>query len=270
MPWRRKPTRRMCLILMPLFKVCLILFLKKYIKTISNLYIMELAKLTDLTNVFYINLESRPDRKEHIEAQLKTVGFPKVERFNAVKLPNGNGRVGCSLSHIKCLEIAKERGYSHLLICEDDTLFLKPDLFKEQLNKFLAKHYNWDVVLFAGNNVPPYTRIDDACIRITRCQTTTCYLVNGTYFDTLIANMKEGVGKLMKDPASHFFNAIDKYWTTLQQTDNWYMITPLTVIQREDFSDIEQRRTNYGQMMVDLDKAYLFQTMPVFGLQMPR
>lgn len=231
---------------------------------------MDLKNINDLTNVFYINLESRPDRKEHIEGQLKTVGFPNVERFNAIKMPNGDGRIGCSLSHIKCLEIAKERGYSHVLICEDDTLFLQPDVFVEQFNKFLAKRYNWDVVLFAGNNVPPYERVDETCICVTRCQTTTCYLVNGAYLDTLIANMKEGVGKLMKDPASHFFNAIDKYWTTLQQKDNWFMITPLTVIQREDFSDIEKRRTNYGQMMMDLDKAYLFQPRFTHTLQMPK
>jgi hypothetical protein len=231
---------------------------------------MDLKNINDITNVFYINLESRPDRKEHIEAHLKTVGFPNVERFNAIKMPNGDGRIGCSLSHIKCLEIAKERDYSHVLICEDDTLFLQPDVFVEQFNKFLTKRYNWDVVLFAGNNVPPYERVDETCICVTRCQTTTCYLVNGAYLDTLIANMKEGVGKLMKDPASHFFNAIDKYWTTLQQKDNWFMITPLTVIQREDFSDIEKRRTNYGQMMMDLDKAYLFQPRFTHTLQMPK
>ncbi len=220
---------------------------------------MDINTLTDITNVFYINLEARADRKKHIEAELKTIGFPSFERFSAIKMPNGDGRIGCSMSHVKCLELAKERSYSHLLICEDDTLFLQPELFKEQLNKFLSKRYNWDVVLFAGNNVPPYERIDDTCICVSRCQTTTCYMVNGKYFDTLIANMKEGLKKLMQEPYNHFHYAIDKYWITLQQKDNWYMITPLTVIQREDYSDIEQKRTNYGKMMVDLDKAYLFQ-----------
>lgn len=220
---------------------------------------MELCSFGAVQHVFYINLEVRPDRKVHIEGQLKAVGFPEVERFNAVKMPNGNGRIGCSLSHIKCLELAKERGYSHVVICEDDTLFMEPEVFKRQLNTFLSKRYKWDVVLFAGNNVPPYERIDDTCIRVTRCQTTTAYMVNSTYFDTLLSNMKEGVAKLMKEPTNHFNYAVDKYWTTLQQKDDWFMITPLTVIQREDYSDIEQRTTNYGKMMVDLDKPYLFQ-----------
>ncbi len=40
----------------------------------------------DITNIFYINLLSRPDRKTHIESQLKGVGFPKFERFNAIKV----------------------------------------------------------------------------------------------------------------------------------------------------------------------------------------
>ena len=59
-----------------------------------------IKSIDDVQNIFYINLESRTDRKEHIEAQLKTVGFTTFERFNAIKLPSNNGRIGCSLSHI--------------------------------------------------------------------------------------------------------------------------------------------------------------------------
>jgi GR25 family glycosyltransferase involved in LPS biosynthesis len=212
--------------------------------------------IADIKNILYINLEARTDRKQNIEIQLPRVGFQKFERFNAIKLPNG--RVGCTLSHIKCLELAKEREYDHLLICEDDILFLDPPLFQKQFNAFLAKGHSWDVVILAGNNVPPYDRIDDTCIAVTRCQTTTCYLVNGLYFDALLANMKEGLQRLLREPEQHVDYAIDKYWLKLQQKDNWFLITPLTVVQREDYSDIEGRRTNYMYMMTDLDKPHLF------------
>ena len=220
----------------------------------------ELNKITnikDITNVFYINLAHRTDRKEHIETQLKQIGFTNVERFNAVK--TANGRVGCTLSHIKCIELAKERNYSHVVICEDDTMFTNVELFQTQLNRFLSKQHNWDVVLFAGNNVPPYEQIDETCVSVTRCQTTTCYMVNGHYYDTLLANYKEGLAKLMHSPEQHISYAIDKYWFTLQLKDNWYLITPLTVIQREDYSDIEGRVTNYAHLMTDLDKKELLQ-----------
>jgi hypothetical protein len=212
--------------------------------------------ISDIKNVFYINLEARTDRRQNIELQLPRVGLHTFERFNAIKL--NDGRVGCTLSHIKCLELAKARSYDHLLICEDDTIFLEPDLFIKQMNTFLTKGHKWDVVLLGGNNVPPYERVDETCVAVSRCQTTTCYLVAGHYFDTLLANYKEGLQRLLREPERHVDFAIDKYWLKLQQKDNWFLITPLTVVQREDYSDIEGRRTNYMYAMTDLDKPHLF------------
>jgi GR25 family glycosyltransferase involved in LPS biosynthesis len=221
-----------------------------------------IERLEDIVHSVYINLESRPDRKQHIEQQLAGIGLTNTIRFNAVRLPNGNGRVGCSMSHLKCLEIAQKSNYSHLLIIEDDTLFLKPALFKKHLQQFLTSETPWDVILFAGNNMPPYRSVaNGAAVQVSHCQTTTCYLVNAHYFGTLIANIKEGIAKLLKDPSNHFHYAIDKYWLSLQKRDRWFLITPPSVIQREDYSDIEQRKTNYAHLMVDLDKEQMIKQM---------
>ena len=211
--------------------------------------------ITDIKHAFYINLESRPDRKSHVEEQLKIIGL-NYTRFNAIKLPNG--ALGCSMSHLKCLEIAKANSWPHLLIVEDDIKFLKPDVFKTQFNLFLSKHKAWDVVLIGGNNVPPYTKIDDTCVKVSTCQTTTGYLVNAHYFDTLIDNFRTGIKKLIEFPEEHIIYAIDKYWFQLQKRDNWFLIIPLTVTQREDYSDIEKKRINYQKIMTDLDKKDLF------------
>ena len=210
--------------------------------------------IEDIKHSFYINLASRPDRKQHVESQLNTIGI-NAERFNAVKL--SNGAIGCSMSHLKCLEIAKKNDWPHLLIIEDDIKFLDPELFKSQLNKFLSNHKSWDVVLIGGNNIPPYTKIDDTCVKVTSCQTTTGYLVNSHYFETLIDNFRYGIKKLIEFPQQHIIYAIDKHWFQLQKRDNWFLIIPLTVTQREDYSDIEKRPTNYTNVMIDLDKEWL-------------
>jgi GR25 family glycosyltransferase involved in LPS biosynthesis len=211
--------------------------------------------ISDIKHSFYINLASRPDRKQHVEEQLKKISV-NAQRFNAIKLPNG--ALGCSMSHLKCLETAKQNNWSHLLVVEDDIKFLDPELFKTQLNKFFTNHSNWDVVLIGGNNVPPYQKIDDTCVKVSSCQTTTGYLVNGHYFDTLIENFRTGIKKLMENPESPVLYAIDKYWFNLQKIHNWYLIIPLTVTQREDYSDIEKRATNYTHVMTDLDKEWFF------------
>lgn len=213
-----------------------------------------MKSISDIKHAFYINLEKRPDRKQHVEEQIKLVGI-NAARFNAIEMHNG--AIGCSMSHLKILETAKENNWDHVLIIEDDILFLNPSLFIHQFNKFLSTHSDFDVVLIAGNNIPPYQIIDDACVKVKHCQTTTGYLVKSHYFDKLIENYKNGI--IFQTMNQHLRGqfAIDRYWFNLQAVDNWYLIVPLTVAQREDYSNIENRNTNYIGAMLDLDKPSL-------------
>jgi hypothetical protein len=169
---------------------------------------------------------------------------------------------------IKNIEVIKilisAQGISFFL--EDDIQFLNPPLFVNQLNHFLTNHTTWDVVLVAGNNIPPYKVIDDSCVQISKCQTTTGYMVQKHYYDTLMHNIKTGIQKLMKEPEKHIMYAIDKYWFQLQGKDSWYLITPLTVTQREDYSNIEKKHTNYTSLMTDLDKKWMFEQRPTSAL----
>jgi GR25 family glycosyltransferase involved in LPS biosynthesis len=206
-------------------------------------------------HTLYINLDHRTDRKIHIEQQLQSVGIT-AERFNAVKTKHG--AIGCSISHLKCLELAKRNNWEHVMIIEDDILFLNPTQFIENFNKFIKSNRDFDVVLLAGNNIPPYERTADYCVKVRTCQTTTGYIVKNHYFDKMIQNIREGVQQLIVEPENRKMFAIDRYWFKLQMQDNWYLITPLTITQREDYSDIENRRINYNSMMTDLDKARFF------------
>jgi glycosyl transferase family 25 len=220
--------------------------------------------MDSIKHIFYINLAHRTDRKAHIETQLLKIGLQGFQRFNAIKMENG--AVGCSMSHLKVLQQALNSGLDHVLIVEDDIEFLDPALFRTQLECFLQKRSGslWDVVLFAGNNMPPYKTIDETCVKVTRCQTTTGYLVNGHYIEKLMNNIRTGLTNLLRDPRNHIQFAIDKYWFALQEQDNWFLITPLTVVQREDYSDIEKKVINYQESMTDLDKKELFEKIRVY------
>ena len=221
---------------------------------------MSINSLADIKNIFYINLEHRTDRKEHVEKELLKIGFKEPQRFNAIKMENG--AIGCSMSHLRILQDAQKNNLDHILIVEDDISFLDPELFKNQLNSFFETHKNnWDVVLLAGNNMPPYKNIDDTCIQVSRCQTTTGYIVNGHYIKTLLQNVKIGLTHLINKPTEHAKYAIDKYWFILQQLYKWYLIVPLTVVQREDYSDIEKRVTNFEKHMLDVDKEQMMKSI---------
>jgi GR25 family glycosyltransferase involved in LPS biosynthesis len=204
---------------------------------------------------FYINLDYRTDRKQHVETQLEQIQMTgNITRFNAIK--NANGRIGCSLSHLKCLQMAKEAKMECVMILEDDILFMLPDSFVENTNSFFSNKKNkWDVLLLAGNNLPPFNTNDSVSIRVSHCQTTTGYIVKQHYYDTLISNIKEGIAKLMKEPYHHYYYAIDKYWLHLQKQDRWMLLVPIIVVQKPDYSDIEKKYTDYQRVMKSVDKS---------------
>jgi GR25 family glycosyltransferase involved in LPS biosynthesis len=212
-----------------------------------------LKNISDIKNVVYINLEHRKDRKFHVEKQLNLVGIKNFNRFNAIKMKFG--ALGCAMSHLKCLLTAKEKNLDHVMICEDDIMFLDPLLFINQMNGFLKTVDEWDVVLLGGNNMKEYSITNEYSVKVSWCQTTTGYLVKSNYYDTLINNFKNSVEKLIKQPQNHHLYAVDQYWTKLQYIDNWFLITPVTVVQRDDYSDIEKRMTTYKSAMLMLDKC---------------
>lgn len=204
------------------------------------------------TNILYINLDNRKDRLEHVISQLELIGV-SGERFPAIKLKNG--RCGCSMSHLKCIQLAKERNWEHVFVCEDDITFTKPKLFLKQLDEFLKSKLKWDVIIVAGNNVPPHQQFGDFCIKVQHCQTTTGYIVKKAYYDTLMKNFREGINHLMREQDGHIKWAIDKNWTKLQKIDKWYMIIPASVIQKPDYSDIEGHVTDYQWHLLDIHKT---------------
>lgn len=207
----------------------------------------------DIQHIIYINIEHRTDRKQMFLTEMQKFDWaPEPLRFKAVEMKHG--AVGCSISHVRCLEHAKRMNWSHVLICEDDIKFTDPDTFTENLNKFLSSGIEWDVILIGGNNVGRYTPTGQGAVRIKACQCALGYLVKNTYFDTLLQNFKEGAAQLIREPENKPRYAVDMYWFRLQYKDRWYLITPLTVTQQANYSNIEKHYTNYDYVMLRLDK----------------
>ena len=210
-----------------------------------------------LKHTLFINLDHRADRLEHILIELTKMGIIGAERFPAVKMAKGN--VGCTISHIRCLELAKARNWPQVFICEDDITFTNPEVLKNSLEKFAESAIQWDVVVIGGNNCPPYVQVSDFCARVTNVQTTTGYIVKKEYYDILLDNFRMGLEKLMREPERKKEFSLDIYWKQLQVSDRWFMILPLTVVQYYDYSDIEQRVTDYRPAMLDFDKKELIE-----------
>ena len=202
------------------------------------------------SNCFYINLDERKDRREHVEMQLNWMGITG-ERFSAVKTKFG--AIGCTMSHIKCLEMAKERDYDMVFICEDDIQFISKDTLQNSVNKDIETVKEWDVCIIGGNNGRPFKPVNEICVQVQNCQTTTGYVVKKHYYDVLLKNFRESVQNLIRSQNIRL-HALDIYWKQLQGRDKWFLLIPIMAYQKEGYSDIEKKNVDYRRMMANYDK----------------
>jgi GR25 family glycosyltransferase involved in LPS biosynthesis len=116
--------------------------------------------------VYYINLNSRPDRREQFERRATEAGISQFIRFPAIHLSmeeanalpnitkhdgddNRHLKVSSSLSHFAVIADAKKCGYESILIFEDDAVFV--DEFEEKIKPVvdeLKEITDWDLVYF--------------------------------------------------------------------------------------------------------------------------
>mgnify|MGYP003388944313 CR=1 FL=1 len=222
--------------------VCCGYFIYEYLKKDKII-----PKNNVLDHSYYINLEHRNDRKEETLNELSKFGIHNPIRLDAIK--DNVGAIGCTKSHLKILKEARKNNYPYITIFEDDVEFLNPNETNQKLNNIINSNIEWDVILLGGNNYEPYHRINEDCIRVENCQTTTSYIVKKDYYDTLISHWEEGLQKLIetKDEPKY---ALDQYWKLLQKKDNFLLIIPLNVIQRDGYSDIVKQDVSYKEWML--------------------
>ena len=237
-----------------------------------------------LDHTFVINLDSRPDKWVQVSRQLAAIGVPEPMRV-AATISKTAEVVGCSLSHIKCIELAKTMNLPHVFVCEDNFRCVDYARFKSSLGQFEAENMGhidanqkqtenkigrWDVLLLGGNNIPPYTTISgvDYCVCVENCQTSVGYIVLAHMYDTLIRNFKEGVIQLMRQPERQDEFAIDVYWRRLQADGTWYLLTPLTIttgftcnVNGGACNQAQNQMSACSRNMLDLDKHWLLSPM---------
>lgn len=188
---------------------------------------------------YYINLEKRKDRDDHINEEFKKISFDKYTRFNAVETSFGG--LGCALSHIGVLEQLEKDEVEVGMILEDDAEFLVPrDVIDGYIELFMKD--DKAEVLLLGYSDFKSIEYNELFRRGLRICTTSCYLVK----NSIIGKLKECFEKSsigLKDVKNsrdfrYSQNAIDQHWHELQQTNIFIIPKMRCVKQYGTYSDI--------------------------------
>lgn len=196
----------------------------------------------DLCDIFYINLDHRIDRRLHMEDEFQQIGVRSYSRFAAI--PNHNGALGCSLSHLKLLDEWDASPSRMLMICEDDCTFLADRDRLDTLIGAFFKDSRFEVLCLAYNNANEYRVSDDFCIT-SDTQTMSCYVVKSSILSRLRQAGEMSVLGL-KAGNSITVSAIDIVWKDLQRDHFFCFPVVRAAAQIESYSDIEGKIVNYG------------------------
>ena len=204
--------------------------------------------------IYYINLDSREDRKTEFLEEMKKMGVPdeKVVRISAVNKP-GQGDWGCSLSHLFTIQQFIDSNIDNCIIFEDDFVFTQDlETVNAEFREVFDNSINYNVVMLSANEVEIKPTEYKYLKKVNDAQTTSGYMVTKYFAPILMHNYRDGAKlieqsyKIGKSDALQGPFCIDQYWKRLQPQSNWYMFSPKLGVQRESHSDIQGGVVNPG------------------------
>lgn len=195
-----------------------------------------------------INLKERPSKRKWMKKQAKQQNI-SLEFYSASL--HRDPKRGCLESHLNVIKQGIKDGHHHLLILEDDAMFIRPLKSLSQAPK------DWALLYLGGtvNHIFSREQLEETIekkknvwIRMT-CWTTHAYIVN--------LKNKSLIDDIMK--ADKYDGEIDRYYVDfIHQKYPCYMIHPMICIQKSGHSDIEGKNVEYS-----------FMEQSLFGLKKP-
>lgn len=193
--------------------------------------------------IFCINLDSRLDRWESAKTQFDKHNLD-VERISAIKGSDLNldwppeikeGAVGCSLSHLFTIKMAKQMNLSNYLVLEDDIEF--DENFNEKFSNIYENEvpFDWDMLYLGGQHFHGMN-LTQVSEHVFKCEYTLAahsvafkYKIYDRFINSLIDITKP----------------CDVHYAESHKEINAYVIIPHLTWQRNSYSDIEKTNVDY-------------------------
>lgn len=193
----------------------------------------------------FINLDKRTDRlKTCQEKEFPKLGIVPIRKSGIIYTGTNNsffnGTIGCLLSHYAVMQSALCLDTNYFVF-EDDLCIIN-DNVKDILDQCCNELNNiqWDIFYMGGNILRPHHKTTEHLSRLSHCQSTVAFGVNKTFLQTLINYID----------LQHIDRPIDVLLAdTIIPRHSAFISIPQLIIQRNDFSDIENTNVNYSSYL---------------------
>jgi len=183
----------------------------------------------------------------------------RVERVPGYIIP-GDPVGGCFLSHGRCVELAKNRGYNNVLIFEDDVKFININMLNDAILKstrdLVDLDPKWDLFYIGGDLCGKSRLVTDNLIKVNKMWCCQGYAVNHTCYDKILKNRKVRFDfqKQTVHAKRRAFRGPDQYMVRVIQ-DNWdrsYGTSIPLCVQNDFYSDIAKHAKKRKDLQLQL------------------
>ena len=200
--------------------------------------------------LFIINLDERKDKYQEILKELNKVQLEKykfkIERFSAIK--EEKGWIGCALSHIEILKIARERNFKEVIVLEDDNVFIDSQIknIEKTLDWLFSNKEKWEI--FMGNqtfsNIKEVYSAKKGIVKSIG-KTTNFMIYQKITYNSIINHEELYLAEINNNSGKKLVNAIDRI------IRNKLLVTrvPFITSQRASYSDIERKKISYVKII---------------------
>lgn len=223
----------------------------------GNIRITQLKFIDYIDKIYYINLESRPDRNKNAIIQLRLLDptLQKVERVEGVVytddnlIPKLRNAVGCSKAHINVAKKILENKYNNVLVFEDDfNIKISIEEFDKYMCYFIKNIPVYSFLcLGTGSNLETIKH-NKLLYKVLKSWTTTGYMISNNIVSRWINHAEMCTQRLIKTKKLTG-NVIDEAWFNFFgpnsnsytfNTKNYRLITQIP-----GYSDIDEYYINW-------------------------
>lgn len=186
-----------------------------------------------MIDIYVINLLNRPDRKEKMIEMYQV--FKRINLIFIEAVYDKIGSIGCFRSHKKSIKYAKDNNMDYIIVLEDDSL--PCDNFEDRMMNIIDYLDNNDFEIFLGmvnkcsekkiTNVIKNNK--ENLIEIKSANSAHLIIYNKKVYDFFLSENEE-------------IRAVDRCWNNKIKA---IVTLPFLVYPTDDFSNIEQKQTNY-------------------------
>ena len=192
--------------------------------------------------IYCINVDNAAGRWATMQERFERIGIAdRVRRFPAIETPACH-HLGCTLSHRRIVQLARDQGLDNVLVFEDDAIFLEGTAWCLRQSLAELADRPWDLLYLGGCRWGQPSPRAAGCEHLEVPDVITCshaLAYHHTVYDQILADLPATVAEMAVWRTAH--HTIDQYLTTSLRDRRRFLAAPALATQAGIRGDEDER-----------------------------